>query len=301
MERTETIEKIKSRVKSLPLIDKGVYDIMALLNNPGSNFELIIKKLSPDLSARFLNMANMAQYGKEVRTISFAVRVLGYREMKHILVSSILIDHLTKRLDMRNFSFEKFQSQAQFCAAVSRVFGEILGYAQLDDLFTVSVLHNIGKLIIVVYFNEEHQIISDIKKEKGLPARDVETEVLGASHAEIGAIVLERFNIPPDICDAVRYHDSPDRDLSQSKNFELEFIFRESALLVGKYALPQDMNPLDLISKLSETIKSGRSAYLEEVRDKIRSRGYIKIFQNLLNETSQLVQNDLNQFLPLRR
>ena len=79
MEKSETIEKIKSRIKSLPLIDKAVFDIMALLNNPESNFEVIIKNLSPDLTARFLNMANMAHYGKEVRTIGFAVRVLGYK------------------------------------------------------------------------------------------------------------------------------------------------------------------------------------------------------------------------------
>ena len=300
MDKSETIEKIKTRVKSLPLIDKAVFDIMALLNNPDSNFEVIIKKLSPDLSARFLNMANMANYGKEVRTIGHAVRVLGYREMKHILVSSILIDHLIKRLDMRNFSYDKFQMQAQFCAAISRVLGEILGYTNLDDLFTVSMLHNIGKLIIVVYFNEEHQMISKIKMETHRPSKEVEMEVLGSSHSEIGAIVLERFSVPGDICDAVRYHDSIKRDLSQSKNFELEFIFRESAGIVGKFTLPKNMNPLDLIPKLSETIKKGRSAYMDEVRHKIRSRGYSKMFENVLMEATDLVQKDLSEIIEKR-
>ena len=300
MDKTETIEKIKRRIKSLPLIDKAVFDIMSLLNNPDSNFENIIDKLSPDLSARFLNMANMAHYGKEVRSIGFAVRVLGYREMKNILVSSILIDHLTKRLNMSHFSFEKFQTQAQFCAAVSRILGEILGYANLEDLFTVSVLHNIGKLVIVVYFNDEHHMISQIKMEKGLPARDVEMDVLGATHSEIGAIVLERFQIPADICDAVRYHDSVDRDLSQSKNFELEFIFRESAGIVRQYRLPEGMFPMDLVRQMSDTIKEGREVCLEEVRNQIRSRGYIKLFRNVLNEASFLVKRDLSNILDKR-
>lgn len=300
MEETENKINIKSRIKSLPLIDKAVFEIISLLNNPDSNFEVIINKLSPDLSARFLNMANMAHFGKEVRTIGFAVRVLGYREMKNILVSSILIDHLTKRLDMCHFSYDKFQTQAQFCAAVSRILGEILGYANLEDLFTVSVLHNIGKLVIVVYFNDEHQLISKIKQEKRLPAREVELDVLGATHSEIGAVVLERFNIPADICDAVRFHDTIGRDLSQSKNFELEFIFRESAGIVGQYRLPEGMVPMDLVTQMSETIKEGRAVCLEEIRNKIRSRGYSKLFRNVLTEASFLVQRDLNTILEKR-
>ncbi|MBW2167349.1 MAG: HDOD domain-containing protein [Deltaproteobacteria bacterium] len=55
-----------------------------------------------------------------------------------------------------NFNFNKSQTHAQFCAAVSRIVGEILDYSNPEDLFTVVTLHNIGKLVIAVYFKDEH-------------------------------------------------------------------------------------------------------------------------------------------------
>ena len=221
------IEIIEEKIKDLPLINLRVFDVISLLNSPESNFGQIVEKLSPDLVARFLNMANSAYYGTEVRSINHAVRLLGYREMKHILITSILIDHFTKRLE--HFSFDKFQRQAQFCAAVSRVLGQILDYEKREDLFTVAMLHNIGKLVIAVYFKDEHKEIIALKKSEGIPTSNAEQRILGVAHAEIGALVLGRFNIPKDICDAVRFHHTEGRKILEESDFQLETISRESA------------------------------------------------------------------------
>ncbi|MGD9121851.1 MAG: HDOD domain-containing protein, partial [Desulfobacterales bacterium] len=99
MTTEETIERIESKINKLPLVDTEVVEIITLLNNPSSNFDQIVEKLSPSLAARFLNMANSAYYGsREVRSINYAVQLLGYGKMKDILVTSILMDHFTRRL-----------------------------------------------------------------------------------------------------------------------------------------------------------------------------------------------------------
>jgi HD-like signal output (HDOD) protein len=294
------IEEIGKKIQNLPLIDKSVYDIIPLLNNPDSNYEMISEKLSPDLSARFLKMANMARTGIEVRTIRHAVRLLGFKEMKNILISSMLMEHLTRKLDMRNFSLHKFQAQANFCAVISRILGEMMNFPELDDLLTVSILHNIGKLIIVVYFNEEFQTINAIKQDKYLSAREAELAVLGASHSEIGAMVLERFNIPKDICEAVRFHDVEDRTMAASSNFELEFIFRQAAGIVRKFSLPEDMNAAEILKKMGKSIARGKAVCMSEARLNIRSRGYERVFLNLLKEASSIAEEGLKEIVPIR-
>jgi HD-like signal output (HDOD) protein len=102
-------------------------------------------------------MANKAYYGKVVRSVNYAMTLLGYQAMRQILVTSFLLDHFIKQLGLTAFSFERFQKQSHFCAAISGLLAESLDYKKTEDLFTVSMLYNIGKLIIVVYFNEEHQ------------------------------------------------------------------------------------------------------------------------------------------------
>ncbi len=241
-----TIEKIWDKIKSLPLIDVAVFDVISLLDNPDSNFEQIAEKLSPDIAANFLTMANSAYYGREVRSVSFAVRVLGYGQMKKILTSAALMDHFVKRLDLEDFDFEKFQVQAYFCAAVSKVLGEILGYEKPEDLYTVSILQNIGKLVIAVYFRDEYREINALKISEGLASRIAEQRILGVTHGEIGAGFLERFKIPKEICNAIRFHDAEGRIVPEGSDFELEFVSRESSRLVAGFALSGERKAPDI-------------------------------------------------------
>jgi HD-like signal output (HDOD) protein len=270
-----------------------------LLNNPGSNFEQIVQKLSPSLAARFLNIANSAYYGgREVRSINYAVQLLGYGKMKDILITSILMDHFTKRL--KDFDFEKFLKQAQLYAALSKVLGEIIVLQQLEDLFTVATLQNIGKLVIAVYFKDAHQQIVALKKEAGLPSCQAEKRILGMSHGEIGAIVLQRFNIPPQICDAVKFHDPHDTELPLENDNYLQHIARMATTIVGRFSLPESMAPMDLYHMLRATVEEGKKNYREQIHTQLRSKGYQEIFPSLLEQASDLVCNDLKAHLPLR-
>jgi HD-like signal output (HDOD) protein len=273
-----------------------VVDIITLLNNPASNFKQIVQKLSPSLAARFLNIANSAYYGgREVRTIDYAVKLLGYAKMKDVLITSILVDHFTKRL--KGFDFNKFLKQAQFCAAVAKVLGEMLNFKQLEDLFTVATLQNIGKLVIAVYFKDDYHKIVALKKAQELPSCIAEKQVLGMSHGEIGAIVLKRFKIPQDICDAVRFHDSRDTELPVENNNYMQHIARQATRIVGNFSLPKDMEPMDLYHMLRVTVEEGKKNYREQVQSQLRSKGYSQIFLSLLEDAADLVSDDLKTHL----
>jgi HD-like signal output (HDOD) protein len=293
-----TISRIEKKVHNLPLISSAVVKIITLLNNPDSNFDQIVERLSPDLSTRFLNIANSAYYGREVSSITFAVKLLGYGKMKDILITSILMDHFTKRLI--DFDFDRFMNQAQFCTAVARILGEILEFIQTDDLFTVASLQNIGKLVIAVYFKDQHREIIALKKSRGISTREAEKQVLGISHGEIGAIVLKRFSIPQNICEAVEFHDTLDPIFAGQTDSHLPYIAREATRIVGQFSLPKDTHPGQLIDALAATIEEGRANYRDDVREAIRSKGYEEIFPQLLDQAARLIVRDLKKVLPER-
>jgi HD-like signal output (HDOD) protein len=299
MTTEETIERIENKISNLPLVDTEVVEIITLLNKPTSNYDQIVEKLSPSLAARFLKFANSAYCGsREVRSINYAVQVLGYGKMKDILVTSILMDHFTRRL--KQFNFEKFLKQAQLCAAVSKVLGEILNFNRLDDLFTVATLQNIGKLVIAVYFIDEHEQVVVLKKSQNLPSCEAEKMVLGISHAEIGALVLQRFNVPQEICDAVRFHDRRDTVVPQNSDNYLQHIARQATTIVGQFSLPKDVAPVDLYHMLRATIEEGKRNYREQIQMQLRSSGYARIFPSLLKQAADLVIHDLSAHLRAR-
>ena len=288
-----TAEKIEEKIERLPLIDAAAFEILSLLNDPQSNYEKIIAQLSPDVTALFLNMANKAYYGRTVRSINHAVTLLGFEVMKQILITSFLLDHLIKQLGLKQFNFENFQKQSHFCASVAGALANAMDYKNIEDLFTVAMLYNIGKLIIVAHFSEEHQKIIDLKSKEEISTSEAEQHVLGITHADIGGLVLERFNIPQDICDAVRYHNRWDRLLTIDSNFQIEAIPRQAAQIVHQYRLPDDDRLEKLKAELQNTAMQARSSFQDKLTASMDTDNYHNTFVNILAQVGGLLMETL--------
>lgn len=298
MSKQNTLERLEEKIERMPIVGDDVFELITLLNDPESNFDQVVERISPELATRFLSIANSAYYGREVRSIHYAVKLLGYRKMKDTLITSMLMDHLTRHLE--EFNFDQFMNQAQFCGAVSGVLGDILEFEKLDDLFTIAILQNIGKLIIAVYFEEEHKQIIALKKSEGLPSSKAEKRILGITHAEIGAMVLLRFTIPKDICEAVRFHDSEEKPDPGDPDYQLKAIARESTRIVGRFTLPETVTPTEVPGLLKATILEGKKRAHEMVRTRMRTEGYNEFFPVLLEQSSRLVCKGLKALLQKR-
>lgn len=293
-----TATLISEQIVKLPLIDRSVAELLTVLNKPISNFNQILMYLSPEVAARFLDMANSASPDREVSSISYAVQLLGYDHMKKILISSILMDQFTRHLPA--FDFKRFQTQSLFCAVLSRIVGKIIDYEKPEDLFTAGIMHNIGKQIIAVHFEEAHRRIVLLKNEQDIETREAERQVLGMTHAEIGSMVLKKFHIPDRICDAVRYHNvSPDR-LPPYPEGELCRIIHTTSRIVSRYALPETFPTISLERQLQTDIDILREQHKVAVGKAVRTIGYRKAYPTLLEKVSDGLMIDLRKQVRMR-
>jgi HD-like signal output (HDOD) protein len=293
MTKADTIEAIKKKLEDLPLIDATVMKLLSLLDDIDSDYQQIIGRLSPEIAVKFLNMASSAFYGTEVRSIDYAVRVLGFSGMKQILTTSVLIDQFSKGRYKKIFDFNYFQEHARCCASVSRALGEILKYNDPAELFTVSMLHNIGELIIAVYFGEARDKIDSLIDSKGISISEAEREILGLSHADVGALVLKRFNLSQDICDAVRYHDLENRIIPEGSNYHMELISREAVRIVERLDLPQKVELTKLTMLLEDIVLSIKETYLAYIRSRPKTDNNQKAFEGIFEPISLLVSEKI--------
>lgn len=298
MTRKDIKQLIANKIVKLPLVDSSVADLLAVLNRPISNFSQIVDRLSPEVAARFLDMANSTNPGREVTSLSYAVQLLGYSHMKKILVSSILIDQFTRHLP--DFDFKRFQTQSLFCAVLSRIIGKIIDCEKIEDLFTAGVLHNIGKQIIAVHFQEEHRKIIELKNTRSVGTREAEQEILGIGHAEIGAVVLEQFNIPRPVCDAVRFHNADPGSLPPHPEGELCRVVHAASRIVSRFTLPEAFPTLSLERQMAADIDFRKEAHKAAVAEAVRSIGYHHAFPNLLHKVAEGLMIDLKKQLRLR-
>jgi len=287
---------LRERLERLPLVDAGVFEIIALLNDPRSTFEQLVAKLTPDITARFLNLANSAYYGVEVRSVAHAVKLLGFNAMRQNLITSFLIEHLTKQLDLARFDFEAFQERARVAAALARSLGEVLDVDGLGDLYTAALLHGIGTLVAAVHFPEGLREIDAAGEADREARQEMERWVLGADLAQIGALALERFNIPPAICQAVRFHRAAGRKVADSEHFELEFLVREAVSLASRLRVPEGPAWERFQEALKPAAAEGRRAQREILQGGLQSSGYQESFPALLAAVSRVLETCLESF-----
>jgi len=71
------------------------------------------------------------------------------------------------------------------------------------------MMHDIGQLVSLIHFREELQQVLEATRQKRLALYRAEIEIIGVSHADIGAHLLSLWGLPTAIVEAVAFHHNP--------------------------------------------------------------------------------------------
>lgn len=287
-------------IRNLPLFQGKVTETISLLDDPDSDFYQLIDQMSPDITAKFIEIAGSSLSGQKIHSIDHAVRLLGFEQMKQILTTSVLVSHLDAT-DIPSFHLDKFHKQAQLCAGIAVCLGRIVDHPDKAKLFTVALLHNIGKLIIALYFGEKFDAIIDLKRREGLSSSAAEKRILGLNHGEIGALVLEQCHLPRDIYNAVRFHEDESAAMADDDEFQLLLIVRKASELANRFALPErEMTPQTLPGYLRETIDAGQALHQSLSRNLHENQSYRQIIEKSIEKGGELIAEELGKLISPR-
>lgn len=206
------LRRIAEGILDLPTLPTVVAKIVELVDNPRTNASTLARLISSDpaLTARMLKLANSAYYGfpRRIGTINLAIVVLGFNTVRDLAISASLVERF-------NLAYEGGDLQTDFwehsvCTAVAARMVQRLGPAgAVGEAFVAGLLHDIGRLIIARYLPDEFERVRKETETSQRSLWNVELEVLGMSHSEVGGLLCRRWNLPEPISDAVTWHHLP--------------------------------------------------------------------------------------------
>lgn len=206
--------KIKTS-KNLPSLPHILLKLIEVCNREDSNIKDISQIISKDasLTAKVMKMINSAYYGLPVRVtdIDHALAFLGMDAIKNISICASVNQAFSHAKNDSLFDLKVFWKHSLMCAALAKLIAQKTLYPSPDTAFLSGLLHDIGKLVIWVNFPQEYAEI--LKSSKNQPDLILAGEARhGATHCEVGAWLINRWNLQSFIADALLYHhESVDR------------------------------------------------------------------------------------------
>ncbi len=142
-----------------------------------------------------------------------AVNLLGLEIVKALVLGVGLFDRFDKEA-FRDFDLEKLWGHSFGTGRMARAIAELEGASAeaREHGYIAGLLHDVGKLVMATNFPEAYrEVIAACQDGQGT-ILDMERQVFGASHAEVGAYLLGLWGVEDPVVRAVYLHHEPGRD-----------------------------------------------------------------------------------------
>jgi len=207
------IKEIVKKIEFLPPIPALLHKVMRLLSQPNVQVDKIVEMVQYDLSlsANILKMCKSPFYsrGGEINSLQQAIVHIGFNELQKM----VMIIASKQIMNKYYPGYEDRKGELWRHSMATAVIAEKLQpYApeMESDLFTAALLHDVGKMILSEYVGSEYAKIRAMVREKNMTFHEAESAALGTTHAETGAMILEKWGFHESMVNAVRFHHRAD-------------------------------------------------------------------------------------------
>lgn len=210
---TADLADISGRLKKyerLPVASPVVRDVLRNLGSETASFEETARGIErdPDLALQILRSANSltSSFTGRVHSVLQAVRLLGFKTVKGLLLSSVLLDR-----SKVHAGIPELWSHSQIVSLNAKIIARRLGFPWEEEAQTAGLLHDIGKVFFYEefpqYYQEAFQLGDSIQAE---PDWKRERAMFGVDHAFVGNRLLQAFGMSRVLSDPVLFlHDPP--------------------------------------------------------------------------------------------
>ena len=195
------------KIDMLPTIPGVVKRLARIIGNPKISLGEISSFISSDpaLTSRILKMVNSAVFGfpGRISSVTHAVTLLGFNVIKGLLMGITVLELMqTVMIGLREHSVG--------CAVAARTIANIKGLKNPEDVSVAGLLHDIGKVIMLLEFSGDYAIVMDTAAKKEILIFDAEKAHFSENHAAVGQWLAEKWQFPKKLTDVIGYHHKPD-------------------------------------------------------------------------------------------
>lgn len=240
-----TAKELVQGVVTLVSLPEVCIRISEMVDDPKVSATQIGKVISQDaaLTARLLRIVNSAFYRfpAKIETVTRAIAIVGHRDLRDLVLAAS-VSGIFERMANDLVDIDHFWRHGIYSGILARIMAKNCRVLHSERLFIGGLLHDIGRLILC------HQLPEQARKAIGLSlAQDIsvyqaEKQLLGYTHADVGAELMYRWGLPVSHQNTARHHHEPEL----VKDFALECSIVYLADRISHLAEKGEWEPEDL-------------------------------------------------------
>ena len=145
---------------------------------------------------------------------------IGFEEVRGIVTCLMFMENILKKLKLKEqdlFALWKHSIQVAYGA---KILSERTLIEDPPKVYTISLLHDIGKIIFYLSSSDYGEIIGEAAKN-GKDLAALEKEIFGIDHQELGCIIAIKWKFPDDFARIIRHHHENQRNNGHDSLFRL--------------------------------------------------------------------------------
>ncbi|KAA3619296.1 MAG: HDOD domain-containing protein [Calditrichaeota bacterium] len=234
--KIKTMVETTDDIPAMPQIWMKIRDMTQHLNisAPGIAKEILKDQGMTTRILKVANSATYAGYNQRVTTVTNAIVLLGFNEVRNVVVGYAVYEMLAKLKKNNHFNFKEFWVHSLATGVAARMLAESVQYRNSEEAFVAGLLHDVGKLVISQLMPKEYDSVL-LRIRGGMDNLEAENEILHVDHQVIGAWVAERWHFPEVLVRAVSQHhrcELEERQKSRSRIVDIIAVANEMVHLI---------------------------------------------------------------------
>lgn len=209
------IDEILNIANHVPPFPKVALQIMKMLDDPEVKAKDLAEVIQYDaaITVNILKTCNAAYFGltRKVSSLDDALVVLGQDILKDILMASSSAKFYKGEAGV-GYSLEQgdLWKHSVATAVMAKLISSHFDEVDSGTAFTAGLLHDIGKRFLSSFVADDFQKIMTLAHNGQSSFIEAEKEICGMNHAELGGLILGKWEFADNLRLAVQQHHDPD-------------------------------------------------------------------------------------------
>lgn len=208
LDKDQHQKKIERFIKRMPSLSTTVGKVLEICSRTDASPNELNKvvSLDPVLTGQVLKLINSAYYSlvTKVTSLTRAITMLGMNTVKNMALSTAIIRTVATAKKSKALPTSQFWAHSigvGSCAKLLAMTQEV-PVLEREEYFVSGLLHDLGK----VPFGDEYSEVLTIAKRERAPLVEVEQELMGIDHQEVGLMIADKWKLNPVIKDCIGNH-----------------------------------------------------------------------------------------------